>query len=283
MKAGVGRVPVEGGSLAYEVMGDGPVPVVCVHGISSQRRLWLWLERVAPDLQLVAPDLRGRGDSVLVAGPTTIGRHAADVLAVMDAEGLESAHLCGMSMGGFVAVALAHRHPERVRSLTLVDGGFPMSPPPGLTPETVRAAFADRFGRLGRRWESLEEYKAFFISGTAPLLDPGDELLDRYLSHDLQDGTVRLSADALASDAEDVFFGPNPWTELTVPVRLIHAEWGQGRGSPPAYPPDRIEEYAPRTVATVFLPGLDHAGSIMTAQGATVVAAVLAQAVSPAG
>jgi pimeloyl-ACP methyl ester carboxylesterase len=50
---------------------------------------------------------------------------------VLDALGLDRVPVVGMSMGGFVALTLRHRHPERVASLTLVDGGFPLTPPRG--------------------------------------------------------------------------------------------------------------------------------------------------------
>ena len=128
------NVEVSGGALAVEVISAGTEPVLAIHGISSQRRLWNWLRAAAPDLSLVAPDLRGRGDSVNVQGPSSIGRHVADMIAVLDSLGLDAVHVCGMSMGGFVAVELATAHPGRVKSLILVDGGFPMTAPPGLTP-----------------------------------------------------------------------------------------------------------------------------------------------------
>src|ERR1700676_2624518 len=56
-------IEVPGGSLAVEQFRSGTEPVLAIHGISSQRRLWNWLRAAAPGLSLVAPDLRGRGDS----------------------------------------------------------------------------------------------------------------------------------------------------------------------------------------------------------------------------
>jgi pimeloyl-ACP methyl ester carboxylesterase len=292
---GVRTVQVPGGALAYEVLDAsadasadaapaGP-PVLAVHGVSSQRRLWLWLAdalgEVAPGVHLVAPDLRGRGDSVAVTGPFSMAVHADDLVHVLDDAGLERVHVVGMSMGGFVAVHLAARHPERVESLVLVDGGIPMDPPPGLTRETVGAAFADRVGRLERRFAGVEEYAEYFCSTTAPLLRADDPVLLRYLAHDLApDGTVRLSGRALVDDAADVFFGDHPWDDVRAPVRFLHAEWSVGADSPPAYPLPVVEQWAPRCVRVVAARQTDHAGTIMGPDGARLVADLVREAVA---
>lgn len=272
-------VPVAGGTLAVEVVEGSTEPVLAVHGISSHRRLWDWLRLELPELSLVAPDLRGRADSVGVTGPSGIGQHVEDLLAVLDALGLDQVHVVGMSMGGFVAVELAVRHPERVRSLVLVDGGFPFAAPAGLTRENLPTVFADRLARLGQAWPSVEAFAAFFASATAPLSDPSDPVLLGYLAHDLDaEGRVRLSGDALLDDAADVFFGGSRWQELTVPVRFLAAQWSTGADSAPAYPEEALAVYAPATVRTVVVPGVDHAGSIMSRAGARATAELVQEA-----
>jgi pimeloyl-ACP methyl ester carboxylesterase len=264
-------VDVPGGALAAEVISSGTELVLAIHGISSQRKLWNWLRAADPGLSLIAPDLRGRGDSVGVAGQSSIGRHAADIVTVLDHLGLDAVHVCGMSMGGFVAVELAAVYPARVKSLILVDGGFPTAAPPGLTPEALPAVFKDRLARLDRDWPSVSEYARFFTEQTAPLLDPADPLLLDYLAHDLADGRARLSAEALIGDATDIFFGSSKWQQLQVPTRLLTAEWSVGQGGAPAYPAEAVASFRAGLGALLTVrpvPGVDHAASIMSLPGA---------------
>lgn len=276
--AGLRKVAVRGGELTVELLAGDSTPVLAVHGISSQRRLWNWLHAEAPEISLLAPDLRGRGDSFAVAGPSNVAAHAADLIAVLDAFGLGAVHICGMSMGGFVAVEMAHRYPARVKSLVLIDGGFPMAAPPGLTRAALPKLFADRLGRLGQPWESLDAYLDFFVSHTAPLLDRADPLLRDYLSHDLREGMVALSAPALLSDAESIFFDANPWQSLSCPIRFLHAQWSIGANSAPGYPAEAVSRYRHKVETSRFLDGVDHAGTIMTSKGAAATAELIREA-----
>ena len=280
------HVPVTGGQLAVDVVQGDTAPVLAVHGISSHRRLWDWLRVEDPSLSLVMPDLRGRGDSIGVPGPSSVTQHAEDLVRVLDHLGLDRVDVCGMSMGGFVSIALAADHPDRVRSLVLVDGGPPMVPPGGgqLTPALLPVVFADRLARLEKPWDGLDTYLEFFTSQTAPLLDPEDPVLRGYLSHDLDaDGHVRLSGDALVQDAEAIFFGAERWREVAAPTWLLHAEFSVGADSTPPYDAAAIASFRaglPSLRATIALPGLDHAGSIMTPAGAKATAAALREALA---
>lgn len=283
MTARIEHVAVPGGALAVEVREAASEPVLAIHGISSQRRLFDWTAAAAPELSLVTPDLRGRGDSVDVTGPSSIGRHADDMVAVLDALGLDAVHVSGMSMGGFVAVRLAVDHPDRVKSLVLVDGGLPMDAPPGITVEMRVHGLDDRLRRLDRSFAGVEDYVAFFVANTAPLLDPADPMLVAYCAHDLREGAVRLSRDALLEDAIDVFADDPIWREVKHTTRLLRAEWSAGAGTPPAYSDASTARYAAdlgALVATPVVEGVDHAAIVMSSTGAGAVAAAVREALA---
>ncbi|GGG24472.1 hypothetical protein GCM10007304_42940 [Rhodococcoides trifolii] len=273
----IDRIPVSGGLLAVETFTGSTEPVLVVHGVSSQRMLWGWLRAAAPHLTLVAPDLRGRGDSVDVTGPSSLTQHADDLAAVVDSLGLDAVHVCGMSMGAFVAVEFAARYSSRVKSLVLVDGGVPVGPPAGLTRENVAAVFEDRIARTQQRWNNTDDYVEYLVSTSLPLLDPADPLLRHYAEHDLVDGSVRLSSAAVVSDATDVFFGDSRFQELTMPIRFLHAQWSVGADSPPMYSPHDIDALDLTSVRPLM--GLDHAGTIMTSVGAAAVGSMIDEAV----
>lgn len=265
------HIPVDGGTLAVDVRTADTAPVLAMHGVSSSSGLWTWVRAAAPDISLIAPDLRGRGDSVDVGGPHSIHQHAEDMVRVLDHLGLDSVLLCGMSMGGFVAVDLAVTHPDRVSGVVLVDGGFPMPLHAAVTREMVPAAFAPHLAALDRTWTGLDEYLAAQTDADS-LLSPDDPHLRTYLAHQLDaTGHVRLSRDALLGDGTDVMVGESRWRELAVPTWLLYAEWGLDRDTPPAYSPDDVAGFRaaldrlaePRRVL-----GVDHASLIMTDHGA---------------
>lgn len=99
---------------------DGSV-VLAVHGVTGHGGRWRALvEAELPDARVLAPDLRGHGRSPS-APPWTLEQHAADLLAVLDAAGVERALLLTHSFGGAIGLHLARTAPHRVHTLVLLD------------------------------------------------------------------------------------------------------------------------------------------------------------------
>ena len=112
--------------IAYDEVGDGP-PILAIHGFPQTRALWTDVaEALGAKYRLIAPDLRGYGASSKPDPSPDLSTHsframAADLLALMRANGHESFHVIAHDRGARVAYRLARDVPEAVRSLTLMD------------------------------------------------------------------------------------------------------------------------------------------------------------------
>jgi class 3 adenylate cyclase len=116
-------------SIAYRVVGDGPVDLVYVQGAFTHLDVYWELpafrrycERLAEFSRLILFDKRGMGMSDRVPGGTPLDVRMDDIRAVMDAVGSESAAVMGESEGGPLAILFAAAHPERTRALILQGG-----------------------------------------------------------------------------------------------------------------------------------------------------------------
>jgi pimeloyl-ACP methyl ester carboxylesterase len=105
--------------IYWEERGGGP-PLVLIMGLGYTSEMWhRVLPVVAREYRTIVFDNRGVGRSSVPSFPYTIRDMAADAAAVMDAAGIERAHIFGISMGGLIAQEFALSYPERTRSLVL--------------------------------------------------------------------------------------------------------------------------------------------------------------------
>jgi class 3 adenylate cyclase len=125
----------DGLTIAYQVVGEGPLDLVVVPGFMSHVELnWEFpffggfLERLSDFARVVILDKRGTGLSDRSLGLGTFEERMADLRAVMDAASVSSAAVLGISEGAAVAALLAASHPERVRALVLSGGFCPGGP-----------------------------------------------------------------------------------------------------------------------------------------------------------
>ena len=115
------RIQINNIELAYTDTGAGR-PIVLIHGYPFNRSLWTeQISALSNSYRIIAPDLRGFGDSDASQDPSTMNQLAADVAALMDHLDIARATICAVSMGGYVALAFYKQFPSRVRALVLAD------------------------------------------------------------------------------------------------------------------------------------------------------------------
>ncbi len=109
--------------IHYVESGDPKgLPVVLIHGFPFSHEMWEpQIEALKARYRVVAYDVRGHGKSAVGDGLYTLEYFVDDLLGLLDLLKVDQAVLCGLSMGGYVALRAAERAPERVRALVLCD------------------------------------------------------------------------------------------------------------------------------------------------------------------
>lgn len=204
--------------LAYEERGSGPV-VVFIHGFPLDRRMWIGqLSGLAKLRRCVAVDLRGHGLSKIDERDPrfSMDLFADDVAKTLDELGADQADVCGLSMGGYVAMALLRRHPARIRSLILADTKLEADSDEAKTGREKTAAMVREQG-MEALWEGLGPK----LLASSPKAEDEKLLKDMFLA---QDPAV-IAADALAMrDRPD---STDDLAAVGIPVLWVHGEEDQ--------------------------------------------------------
>ncbi len=176
---------IEDGSrtLAYVDEGHGP-PVVLLHAFPLDGRMWDEQRKtLAKTHRVVVPDLAGFGRSRDSAPRASLDAHADDVAALLSTLGIARATVVGLSMGGYIALAFARRHPERLLGLGLADTRALPDSPEGRAARDQNIALVER-------------------EGVAPLVE---RMLPKLLSERASPGVVdRVRAIGASQSAEGV-------------------------------------------------------------------------------
>lgn len=145
-------------NIAYQVMGDGPIDMILVPGLTSNIEMFhelpgytATLQRLARFARVVTFDKRGQGLSDRMSGAPSLEERMDDVRAVMDAVGSRRGAILSFSEGACMSTLFAATYPERVSHLVLF-GGFSRSAdlrPDGLTTAQVDAWVTDRVKNWG--------------------------------------------------------------------------------------------------------------------------------------
>jgi pimeloyl-ACP methyl ester carboxylesterase len=189
------RVEANGITIAYETFGDPAAPpLLLIAGVGAQMISWpegFCEELAGRGLRVIRFDNRDVGESTHLdelgkadltavregrrgTAPYTLSDMAADAAGLLDALGIDSAHVAGLSMGGMIAQTVALEHPDRVRSLTSIMSTTGDSSLPKATPEAQ-----DMLLRPSAR--SREELIEMAVEGAKVLGSPGFEIDDDYL------------------------------------------------------------------------------------------------------
>ncbi|MBK8284201.1 MAG: alpha/beta hydrolase [Ahniella sp.] len=212
------HIEFDGQLWVYAEGGKGE-PVVLVHGLAGSKENWYPTARYLDGYHLYVPDLSGFGESENSPdGDYRVSTQVARLHAYVEALGLERFHLAGHSMGGHIAGVYAAEHPERVRSLSLVNSAgvpFPRNPfqaevegggNPFVTPNLARF---DRFIALAFKHPPFAppRVRAAYAARTAPRAELWGQVLKQLIAEDqvyfLQTRLPELPARTLVLWCED--------------------------------------------------------------------------------
>ncbi|PWU47954.1 alpha/beta hydrolase [Micromonospora globispora] len=158
-------VPVAGGTLRVcRWPGETGPTVLAAHGITANALSWAPVaDALVGRATLIAADLRGRAKSNALPGPYGLAQHADDLITVLDHLGLHRAPIVGHSMGAFVAAVAALRHPDRVSSVLLVDGGVTLQVHEGANIDDIlEVVIGPAMRRLRMTFDSERTYLDFW-------------------------------------------------------------------------------------------------------------------------
>lgn len=115
-------VEVNNFNLSYDDVGEGNIPVIFLHGYPFDKTMWqTQFDALSSSNRLIACDIRGFGKSKDEASPLSIDLFANDLVDFMDKLNIDKAIICGLSMGGFIALNALKRSPNRFEALILCD------------------------------------------------------------------------------------------------------------------------------------------------------------------
>jgi pimeloyl-ACP methyl ester carboxylesterase len=223
------------------------LPVVMVHGYLGGSAQWADIEAALGDrFRIIALDLPGFGRSSKRAAPLTIGGFAEQVIAELDARGIERCVLVGHSMGGMIAQEVASRIPHRLERLVLYGTGPLGAMPDRFEPLDVSR---DRLRQDGVAKTARRIAATWLAQGEA---HPGFEALSR-LGAQADDEAARTALDAMAN-----WDGRGNLARLTMPALII---WGEKDRSYRWRQVEYLWTHLPAASLAV-IPGASHAAHV---------------------
>jgi 3-oxoadipate enol-lactonase len=135
-------IPIDGGVLHYRIEGDPKAPpLVMSNSLGTALAMWDWqIDELKKRFRVIRYDQRGHGGSTATPGFYTMEQLGRDVIALLDALGIESAHWCGLSMGGMTGMWLGAKAHRRFKRLVLSNTSALM--PAGVWQERIDKALS---------------------------------------------------------------------------------------------------------------------------------------------
>ncbi len=251
--AAAGQLERPGGDrIGWRITGDGRRPLVLLHGTLSTAAQ---LDRLAQELAAAcaatvhALDRRGSGTGRLGdVRPVDVGVHVADLVAYLDARGIERADLVGVSFGGVVALEAAARRPDRVASVAAYEPPYGALVTPGMGVDFPDGSGLEAAYARGGPPAAAEAFMRM-VAGD----DAWDGLSDRSRSF--------LEAEGAQAVADGLLAGLNPaaLSGISAPVLLLTGDASDAFYAPLA---DELARRIPGALR-VTLDGLAHPGPIV--------------------
>jgi pimeloyl-ACP methyl ester carboxylesterase len=202
--------------------------ILCIHGLTANSRCWdRIVSELVPEFRVLAIDLRGRGLSDKPLTGYSIEQHVRDIHCLLEDQKLERVTLMGHSLGAYISLAFAARHPDRVKKMILMDAGGHLSQSRW---DKVHVAIKPSVDRLGQIFTSYEDFTALLKQ--APFLQPWTRFLDTYFRYEIEEvnGGVR-SRTPVESIREEIsnirsFDAARLYPRISCPVLILRATDG---------------------------------------------------------
>jgi pimeloyl-ACP methyl ester carboxylesterase len=223
--------------LHYVDWGNGAAPpLILLHGGQDHCRNWDWVaQRLRHDWHIIAPDLRGHGDSQWSAtGSYTMAGYIYDLAQLIDQQRLAPVTIIAHSLGGNIALRYAGVYPEKVKALVSIEG---LGPSPKALAERARLTIDERMrkwidlehnlaGRLPRRYATIEDAFRRMQAANKHLSPEQARHLTQHGVNQNEDGTFSWKFDNYVRvwppydmQVEEV---QQLWARITCPTLLVY-------------------------------------------------------------
>lgn len=116
------KITVDGITICYDDLGSGTTPLIFIHGFPFDKSSWQpQMETLKETHRVIAYDIRGFGNSTADNEEFSINLFADDLIKFMDALQIQKSIVCGLSMGGYIALNAVNRYADRFEALILCD------------------------------------------------------------------------------------------------------------------------------------------------------------------